>query len=105
VRLRIGVILGLLSWVPFAILVGATGSARLVIWTVQVIVGLIGLAIAGNVFAVTVHSVGWRDAPSMVWKSLIHGDPYGSGARGRPEGRVNAGRMHEWHLPSARLSD
>jgi hypothetical protein len=74
VRLRIGVVLWLLSWIPFAILVGATGSARLLIWTVQVIVGIVGLAIAGTVFAATVRSVGWRHAPPVVWRSLIHGD-------------------------------
>jgi hypothetical protein len=46
VRLRLGVVLWLLSWVPFAVLVGAT----------------------------TVRSVGWRQAPSVVWTSLVHGD-------------------------------
>jgi hypothetical protein len=75
VRLRVGVILWLLSWVPFAVMVGATGSARVLIWTVQVIVGIVGLAIAGTAFAATIRSVGWRHAPSMAWKSLVHGSP------------------------------
>jgi hypothetical protein len=74
VRLRIGVVLWLLSWVPFAVIVGATGSARVIIWTVQVIVGIVGLAVAGGVFAATVRSVGWRHAPAMAWRSLAHGD-------------------------------
>jgi hypothetical protein len=73
VRLRIGAALWLLSWFPFAVLFGVTGSARVVIWTIQVMMGLVGLVVAGSVFAAAVREVGWRHAPSMVWSSLIHG--------------------------------
>jgi hypothetical protein len=74
VRLRIGVGLWLLSWVPIAVIVGATGSERLAIWTIQIIVGIAGLAVAGTAFAATVHAVGWRHAPAVACRSLIHGE-------------------------------
>jgi hypothetical protein len=74
VRLRLGVLLWLLSWMPVAVILDATGAERLLIWTVQVIVGLAGLAIAGSVFATTVRAVGWRHAPGVAWRSLVHGE-------------------------------
>ncbi len=73
-RLRIGVLLWILSWVPFAVIVGATGTARVAIWTIQVVVGVIGIAVAGSGFAVAVRSVGWRHAPAVAWRSLIGRD-------------------------------
>ncbi len=73
-RLRVGVILWLLSWVPFAVLFGVSGDARVMIWTVQVVVGILGLAIAGTAFATGVKAVGWRHAPALAWRSLLHGD-------------------------------
>ncbi len=73
-RLRIGVILWILSWIPFAVIVGADGAARVAIWTIQVVVGVIGIAVAGSGFAVAVRSVGWRHAPGVAWRSLIGKD-------------------------------
>jgi len=77
VRLRVGVLLWILSWIPFAALVHASGPQRAVIWTVQVVIGLLGLAVAGSVFAGTVKEVGWRHAPGVAWRSLLHGDATG----------------------------
>jgi hypothetical protein len=74
VRLRIGVILWIVSWIPFAVIVGADGAARVAIWTIQVVVGVIGIAVAGSGFAVAVRSVGWRHAPGVAWRSLIGKD-------------------------------
>jgi hypothetical protein len=74
VRLRLGVLLWLLSWMPVAVILHATGAERLLIWTAQVIIGLLGLAMAGTVFAAAVRTVGWRHAPGVAWRSLVHGD-------------------------------
>src|SRR5262245_61667303 len=74
VRLRLGVLLWLLSWMPIAVVVGATGPERVAIWTAQVIIGLVGLALAGTAFAAAVRTVGWRHAPGLAWRSLLHGD-------------------------------
>ena len=84
VRLRVGVILWLVSWVPFAVLFGATGSTIVLIWTLQIVVGLVGLAIAGTVFAAGVKSVGWRHAPGLAWRSLLHGDRAAPRQRSEP---------------------
>ncbi|HEY7044325.1 MAG TPA: hypothetical protein VH419_11710 [Nocardioidaceae bacterium] len=77
-RLRIGIALWLLSWFPFAAIVRADAAERAAIWTVQVIIGIIGLALAGTAFATLVKKVGWRHAPALAWHSLLHGqvDPH-----------------------------
>ena len=72
-RLRIGIVLWLLSWFPFAAIVHADAAQRAAIWTVQVVVGIIGLALAGTAFATLVKKVGWRHAPALAWHSLLHG--------------------------------
>jgi len=73
VRLRIGIVLWLMSWVPFAVIVGADGAERAAIWTAQVVIGILGLAIAGTAFATMVKTVGWRHAPGAAWRTLLHG--------------------------------
>lgn len=81
-RIRLGVGLVVLSWVPFAQIVIAIGSlsgshaqeVRVAIWSVQVVVGLIGVAIAGKPTIDIVKQVGWRRAPRTVWRLLWHAD-------------------------------
>jgi hypothetical protein len=77
-RLRVGIALWLLSWVPFAVLLGATGTARLLIWGVQIVVGIIGVALAGTAFAAAVKLAGWRHAPAVAWSSFAHGTDAGA---------------------------
>ena len=57
VRLRVGVILWLVSWVPFAVLFGATGSTIVLIWTA--------------VYAVLVATIGWLVPQGSVSAWLI----------------------------------
>lgn len=71
--MRAGIAVWLLSWVPLPALLGLDGNARIAMWIVQWIVGLIGLAIAGRSFAAIVKHVGWRHAPKVTWDALVHG--------------------------------
>jgi hypothetical protein len=71
--LRFGISLWVLSWVPLAAMFGWTGTARIVTWTVQVVIGLIGLAFAGREFAQIVRQVGWRRAPRIAGVALWRG--------------------------------
>jgi hypothetical protein len=73
VRLRIGIVLWIMSWVPFAAIVGADAAERAAIWTAQVVIGIVGLALAGTAFATMVKTVGWRHAPAAAWRTLLHG--------------------------------
>ena len=73
-RLRVGIVLWAVSWMPIAELVGAGTKLRLAIWTVQFLVGMVGLALAGSTFVAAVKHDGWRRAPRALWRGLIHGD-------------------------------
>jgi hypothetical protein len=75
VRLRLGVTLWLLSWVPLAVIFGLTGEARILAWIVEIVLGVVGLALAGVEVANQVKTVGWRKAPGVAWHVLIHGHP------------------------------
>ena len=78
IRIRIGVALVLLSWLPIAQvaiwLTSASGDqadrVRAVIWGIQVAIGLIGVALAGRETIQIAKSVGWRKAPGVVWGLL-----------------------------------
>lgn len=80
-RLRLGVGLVVVSWLPLpqiyiwiADLEGNDATdARLVGWTIQIIVGLIGLAFAGVAAKAVVKSVGWRRLPKALWSMLRTG--------------------------------
>lgn len=72
-KLRLGIVLWLLSWVPYGILLGLSGAAFTIAWTVEILLGLAGLAIAGSEFGRAIKGRGWRGALSTVWQSLLHG--------------------------------
>ena len=72
-RLRVGILLWLLSWVPIPILFGITGPARYAVWGVQIVIGLIGLALAGSAFFQAVKELGWKRAPAALGRALLHG--------------------------------
>ena len=81
-RIRLGVGLVLISWLPFAQLAidltGASGSdadhIRYLIWTIQVMVGIVGAAIAGKETIDLAKSVGWKRLPGVVWRLMISPD-------------------------------
>jgi hypothetical protein len=73
VRLRVGVTLWALSWVPYGIILGLSGAAFTIAWTVEVLLGLAGLSIGGSEFARAIKAKGWRGAPRVAWHALLHG--------------------------------
>jgi len=73
-RLRLGIVLWLVSWIPFPIILGVSGKGRYLIWGVQFVIGAIGLVLAGSAFFDAVKGVGWRRAPGVLWRGLLHGD-------------------------------
>jgi hypothetical protein len=77
----VGVTLWLLSWTPIPILFGITGTARLVIWGVQIAIGVLGLALAGSAFFQAAKQSGWKRAPGALWRALLHGDSTDVGPR------------------------
>jgi hypothetical protein len=77
-RIRLGLSLVIASWLPIAQIAiwvtSASGSQadriRAVVWSVQVVIGLIGAAVAGAETVRIAKSVGWRRAPAVVWGLL-----------------------------------
>ena len=77
-RIRIGVLLILISWLPIAqILIWAASvpsdqaeRVRLVTWSIQILIGIVGVAVAGRETIRLAKSVGWRQLPRAVWALL-----------------------------------
>jgi hypothetical protein len=82
VRIRLGVGLVVLSWLPIAQVVIALDSLsgsqaekmRLTIWGVQIVIGILGVAVAGRPTVDVVKRVGWRSAPRVLWGLLWRGE-------------------------------
>ena len=72
-KLRIGIILWALSWIPYGVILGLTGKALTAAWAVEITLGIVGLALAGTEFAQAVKTSGWKGAPKVAWHALIHG--------------------------------
>jgi hypothetical protein len=66
--------LWVLSWVPYGILLGLTGWWLTAAWTVEVLLGVVGLALAGAEVIASVKTRGWRQAPGTTWHLLLHGE-------------------------------
>ena len=78
VRLRVGIVLWLLSWVPYGVILGLHHPWLQVTWAIEVALGVVGLALAGTVFAAAVKTAGWRHAPGVAWNGLrSHSSPEG----------------------------
>jgi hypothetical protein len=73
VKLRFGVVLWLLSWVPYGIILGLSGAALTAAWGFEILLGIIGIALAGTEFAQAVKAKGWKRAPGVAWHALVHG--------------------------------
>jgi hypothetical protein len=77
-RIRIGVGLVVLSWVPIAqVTIWATSASggqadriRAVVWGTQIVIGLVGVALAGRETIQIAKSVGWRRSPGVVWRLI-----------------------------------
>jgi hypothetical protein len=72
-RLRLGITLWILSWVPWGLILNLSGAWLTVAWTVEILLGITGLAIAGTQFAQAVKDEGWKGAPTVAWHALVRG--------------------------------
>ena len=85
-RLRVGILLMALSWFPFAqILIyiaqhngrltsaSSANTFRLVVWGIQVVVGLIGVALVGKLAVEEAKKTGWRKTPRRLWQLFRYG--------------------------------
>ena len=72
-RLRVGVILWAMSWIPYGLILGLSGVWLTLSWGFEVLLGILGIALAGTAFASAVKAKGWRGAPQVAWDSLLHG--------------------------------
>ncbi|HVO86752.1 MAG TPA: hypothetical protein VMT23_03485 [Candidatus Binatia bacterium] len=85
-RLRLGVLLIIVSWLPFAQLFiwiahnnqrltteKAASSFRLVIWGIQVVIGLVGLWLVGRLAVDAAKKDGWKHTPANLWQLFKHG--------------------------------
>ena len=73
VKLRIGITLWILSWVPYGLILDLSGPWLTFAWTVEILLGITGLAVAGTEFAHAVKDGGWKGATSIAWRAMIHG--------------------------------
>jgi hypothetical protein len=85
-RLRLGILLWALSWFPFAqILIyiaqqngkltsaSSANTFRLCVWGVQIVVGIIGIALVGKLAFEEAKKAGWRKTPRRLWELFLHG--------------------------------
>ena len=80
-RLRIGVILLFIWWVPIWIigpqLANVLGldpnHTRIIIMLIQTIIGFIGAIIVGKQVAVIVKKTPFKKMPGVIWKALRYG--------------------------------
>jgi hypothetical protein len=74
VRLRLGITLWLLSWVPYGLILGVSGLWFTVTLGFEIVLGIVGLALAGSEFGVAVKQQGWKGAPRVAWRAMRHGE-------------------------------
>jgi len=82
-KLRLGVLLIIISWLPFAqVLIyiahnnnkltsqDATSGFRALVWGIQFLIGLVGLWFVGKRAVREVKEAGWKHTPGRLWKLL-----------------------------------
>jgi hypothetical protein len=80
-RLRLGIILIIISWLPFAQVAlyiahsnnklsseSASSEFRLAVWGVQVVIGLVGLWLVGELAIKEAKAAGWKHTPKRLWE-------------------------------------
>ena len=72
-KLRLGVLLWALSWVPYGVILGLSGWALTLSWGFEILLGICGLALAGSEFAQAVKVHGWHGAPAAAWRAFRQG--------------------------------
>ena len=85
-RLRVGVLLILLSWFPFAQIAihiarsddkltsdASATTFRFVVWGIQIVFGLVGVWLVGKLAVDEAKRAGWRGTPRHMWQLFVHG--------------------------------
>jgi len=85
-RLRVGIVLIVVSWMPIAQVVlyiahnngkwtseETSQLVRAVIWGIQILIGLVGLWLVGQLAVQTAKSQGVKKAPGNLWRLFLHG--------------------------------
>ena len=85
-RLRVGVLLIVLSWFPFAQITihiarsnghltsdTSATAFRLAVWGIQIVVGLVGVWLVGKLAFEEAKRTGWRGTPRHLWQLFVHG--------------------------------
>jgi len=78
VRLRVGITLWALSWVPYGLILGVSGLWFSVTLGIEIVLGIVGIALAGSEFAAAVKATGWKGAPAVAWRAMRHGESVGT---------------------------
>jgi hypothetical protein len=73
--MRVGITFWALSWVPYGLILGLTGVWLTAAWGAEILLGIVGVTIAGAEFARAVKGGGWKGAPSVAWQAFRYGDP------------------------------
>jgi hypothetical protein len=66
--------------VPFGLILELSGRSLTLAWAVEILLGITGIAIAGSQFAGAVKLSGWRGAPIVACRTMIHGKHIGEEA-------------------------
>lgn len=85
-RFRVGIALIIISWLPVAQLLlyiahannkltseQSSNDFRMIIWGIQICIGLIGVWLAGKVAVDHAKKNGWRHTPKNLWKLMWQG--------------------------------
>jgi hypothetical protein len=67
-ELRLGIGLWLLSWVPYGLILGLSGAWLTVAWTIEVLLGISGLAIVGLLMGT---HIGHSAVTAVAWCTAI----------------------------------
>jgi hypothetical protein len=67
-------VLWLLSWVPYGLILGLSGAWFTAAWAFEILLGLVGVTLAGAEFARAVKDRGWKGAPGVAVRALRNGE-------------------------------
>lgn len=85
-RLRVGILLIIVSWLPVAQVTlvvahdhhhltssDSSDKFRLIVWSIQILIGFVGLWLAGKVVIAEAKADGWKHLPKNIWNLFWRG--------------------------------
>lgn len=76
-KLRLGITLWTLSWVPYGLILGPSGAWLTAAWTGSSAWN-VWARDRRNEFAQAVKDSGWKGAPAIAWNAILHGKDIGA---------------------------